>query len=124
MLLLLLLLLLLLCVRATGSDVVQRWALIGWLHSLCATNASMAEARLALFFDYLAYDRDQHKIMNIEPAILLMHHSVRTYTNMTGTLLEFICKLIDEYLPGSETKLLQSMFGYIRIFARGCYSFF
>ena len=87
---------------------VQRWALIGWLHSLCVTNASMAEARLALFFDYLAYDRDQHRIMNIEPAILLMHHSVRTYTNMSGTLLEFICKLIDEYLPGFESKLLQS----------------
>ncbi|KAI6653672.1 Integrator complex subunit 3 isoform X2 [Oopsacas minuta] len=90
-----------------GSDVVQRWALIGWLHNLCATNASMAEARLALFFDYLAYDPDQHKIMNIEPAILLMHHSVRPYTNIAGTLLEFICKIIDEYMPGLEDKLLQ-----------------
>ena len=90
-----------------GSDVVQRWALIGWLHSLCATNASMAEARLALFYDYLAYDPEQHKIMNIEPAILLMHHSVRTYTSIAATLMEFICKLIDEYFPQIEGKILQ-----------------
>ena len=86
---------------------VQRWALIGWLHSLCTTQTSMAEARLALFYDYLAYDPDQHKIMNVEPAILLMHHSVRTHTAMVASLLEFICKIVDEYLPGYESKLLQ-----------------
>ena len=93
-----------------GSDVVQRWALIGWLHNLCVTNASMAEARLALFYDYLAYDPEQHKIMNVEPAILLMHHSVRPYTSIAATLLEFICKLIDEYFPQMEGKILQGLF--------------
>ena len=49
-----------------ASDVIPRWALIGWLLSLCQSNPVVfTNAKLALFYDWLAYNPESDNIMNI-----------------------------------------------------------
>ncbi|XP_027192827.1 uncharacterized protein [Cicer arietinum] len=80
------------------SDVVPRWAVIGWLLTSCRRkNYVEANVKLALFYDWLFFDERVDNIMNIEPAILLMVHSVPKYVDMTNTLLEFLLLLVDNY---------------------------
>ena len=54
-----------------------RWAVIGWLLTTCTNQVAASNAKLALFYDWLFYDAEKDNIMNIEPAILVMHHSLR-----------------------------------------------
>ncbi|XP_061363780.1 uncharacterized protein LOC133307307 [Gastrolobium bilobum] len=79
------------------SDVLPRWAVIGWLLKSCRKNYVEAKAKLALFYDWLFFDEGVDNIMNIEPAILLMVHSIPKYSDMTRTLLEFLLHLVDHY---------------------------
>lgn len=79
------------------SDVVPRWAVIGWLLKLCRKNYIEANVKLALFYDWLFFYERVDNIMNIEPAILLMVHSIPKYIDMTHTLLEFLLLLLDNY---------------------------
>lgn len=83
-----------------GSDVIPRWALIGWLISLCQSNhLAFANAKLALFYDWLSYSSDSDNIMNIEPGILLMHHSLRAHPQVTASLLDFLCRMVLSFCP-------------------------
>lgn len=79
------------------SDVLPRWAVIGWLLSLCRKNHVGANAKLALFYDWLFFDERVDNLMNIEPAMLLMVYSIPRYIDMTHTLLEFLFLLMDNY---------------------------
>jgi integrator complex subunit 3 len=80
------------------SDVVPRWTVIGWLlTTFKRKNYIEANAKLALFYDWLFFDERMDNIMNIEPAILLMVHSIPKYVEMTNTLLEFLLRLLDNY---------------------------
>ncbi|KAK7311939.1 hypothetical protein RJT34_10423 [Clitoria ternatea] len=79
------------------SDVVPRWAFIGWLLKLCRKSYLVESVKLALFYDWLFFDERVDKIMNIEPAVLLMVHSIPNYADMTNSLLEFLLKLLDDY---------------------------
>ncbi|XP_058753619.1 uncharacterized protein LOC131626798 isoform X1 [Vicia villosa] len=80
------------------SDVVPRWAVIGWLLTTCRRkNYIEANVKLALFYDWLFFNERVDNIMNIEPAILLMVHSIHQYVDMTNTLLEFLLLLVDNY---------------------------
>lgn len=79
------------------SDVVPRWAVIGWLLSLCRKNYVGGNVKLALFYDWLFFDERVDNIMNIEPAILLMVISIPRYIDITHTLLEFLFLLVDNY---------------------------
>jgi integrator complex subunit 3 len=81
------------------SDIVPRWAIVGWLLKCCKSNHVEANAKLALFYDWLFFMSKVDNIMNIEPAILLMVHSIPKYVNMTHSLLEFLFLLIDHYDP-------------------------
>ena len=51
--------------------------MIGWLLTTCTNQVTASNAKLALFYDWLFYDAEKDNIMNIEPAILVMHHSLR-----------------------------------------------
>ncbi|XP_064401975.1 integrator complex subunit 3-like isoform X2 [Halichondria panicea] len=83
-----------------ASDVVPRWAVVGWLLSLAQSDHVLfGYSKLSLFFDWLAYQLDSDNIMNIEPAILLMHHSLRSHPQLTATLLDFICRQASHYHP-------------------------
>ncbi|GMY22816.1 integrator complex subunit 3 homolog [Fagus crenata] len=79
------------------SDVIPRWAVIGWLLTLCRKNYITANVKLALFYDWLFFDERVDNIMNIEPAMLLMVYSIPKYIDMTHTLLEFLFLLVDNY---------------------------
>ncbi|XP_072950117.1 uncharacterized protein [Typha angustifolia] len=58
------------------SDVISRWAVIGWLLKCCKRNYFEANAKLALLYDWLFFDEKVDNIMNIEPAMLLMVNSI------------------------------------------------
>lgn len=47
------------------SDIIPRWAVIGWLLTTCTSNIASANAKLALFYDWLFYDPERDNIMNI-----------------------------------------------------------
>lgn len=79
------------------SAIIPRWAVIGWLLKSCRKNYVEGNAKLALFYDWLFFDERLDSIMNIEPAILLMVHSIPKYIDMTHTLLEFLFLLMDNY---------------------------
>lgn len=81
------------------SDIIPRWAIIGWLLATCTTNISATNSKIALFYDWLVYDPKVDNIMNIEPAILLMFHSLRSHPNVTAGLLDFLCRLPSIFLP-------------------------
>lgn len=90
------------------SDIIPRWAIIGWL--LVPNNASTSgnattSSKLALFYDWLVYDPKIDNIMNIEPAILLMHYSIRSHPAMTASLLDYLCRIPVNFAP----KLSESM---------------
>lgn len=85
-----------------SSDITQRWTLIGWLLSSCTNNVNGANAKLALFYDWLFYQVDSDNIMNIEPGILVMHHSLRSHFQLTATLLDFLCRSALEYFQQGQ----------------------
>lgn len=79
------------------SDIIPRWAVIGWLLKSTMKNYVEANSKLALFYDWLFFNEKVDSIMNIEPAILLMVHSIPKYTDITNSLLEFLFMLLDNY---------------------------
>ncbi|XP_063229755.1 integrator complex subunit 3 isoform X2 [Bacillus rossius redtenbacheri] len=82
-----------------GSDITPRWAVIGWLLTTCTSVAASANAKLALFYDFLFFDAEKDNIMNIEPAILVMYNSMRSHPSVTATLLDFLCRIIPNFCP-------------------------
>ena len=78
------------------SNIIPRWAIIGWL--LTTSIHVITSCRLALFLDWLAYDHTDN-IMNIEPAILLMGHSIRGHPQVTASLLDFLCRAPTMFHP-------------------------
>ncbi|KAI3444065.1 hypothetical protein Pfo_000730 [Paulownia fortunei] len=79
------------------SDIIPRWAVLGWLLRSNMKNYVEANLKLALFYDWLFFDEKVDNIMNIEPAILLMVHSIPKYIDVTNSLLEFLFILLDNY---------------------------
>ncbi|XP_031388542.1 integrator complex subunit 3-like isoform X2 [Punica granatum] len=79
------------------SDIIPRWAVIGWLLKFCRKNYVEANAKLALFYNWLFFDERADKLMDIEPAVLLMVCSVPKYVEITNSLLEFLFLLVDNY---------------------------
>nr|XP_043611147.1 integrator complex subunit 3 [Erigeron canadensis] len=79
------------------SNVMPRWAVIGWLLKCCTKNYIEANVKLALFYDWLFFREEVDNIMNIEPAILLTINSIPRYVDMTNNLLEFLLLLVDHY---------------------------
>ncbi|KAK6936947.1 Integrator complex subunit 3, N-terminal, partial [Dillenia turbinata] len=91
------------------SDVIQRWAIIGWLLKSCRKNYVVANVKLALFYDWLFFDERVDNIMNIEPAMLLMVYSIPNYIDMTHMLLEFLFLLVDNFDVERKTMLVQGV---------------
>ncbi|CAI9114550.1 OLC1v1015297C1 [Oldenlandia corymbosa var. corymbosa] len=81
-----------------GSDIIPRWAVIGWLlKASYQRNYVEANVKLALFYDWLFFDEKFDKIMNIEPAMLLMVRSIPKYIDVTCKLLEFLLIMVENY---------------------------
>ncbi|CAG9790877.1 unnamed protein product [Diatraea saccharalis] len=96
------------------SDIIPRWAVIGWLLTTCTSNVAASNAKLALFYDWLFYDPEKDNIMNIEPAILVMHHSMRSHPAVTATLLDFLCRIIPNFYPPFADKVRQGIFNSLQ----------
>lgn len=79
------------------SDIIPRWAVIGWLLKCCRKNYVEAGVKLALFYDWLFFDEKVDNVMNIEPAFLLMVNSMSKYIDMTHMLLDFLLLVVDNY---------------------------
>ncbi|XP_077989052.1 integrator complex subunit 3-like [Glandiceps talaboti] len=92
------------------SDIIPRWAVIGWLLTTCTSNVAASSAKLALFYDWLFYQPNKDNIMNIEPAILVMHHSMRSHLAISATLLDFLCRIMSNFYPPLETQVRQGVF--------------
>jgi integrator complex subunit 3 len=75
------------------SDIIPRWAIIGWILTSCTSNVAACNCKLSLLYDWLFYDPERDNIMNIEPAILLMNHSMRSHPVISVTLLDFLCRV-------------------------------
>ncbi|VVC95246.1 unnamed protein product [Leptidea sinapis] len=96
------------------SDIIPRWAVIGWLLTTCTSNVAASNAKLALFYDWLFYYPEKDNIMNIEPAILVMHHSMRSHPAVTATLLDFLCRIIPNFYPPFADKVRQGIFNSLQ----------
>lgn len=81
------------------SDIMPRWAIIGWLIGSCTSPASSTNCKLALFFDWMPFDAKNDNIMNLEPAILVMFYSLRSHANVTSSLLDFLCRTPNIFGP-------------------------
>uniref|UniRef100_A0A6Q2WS60 Integrator complex subunit 3 n=1 Tax=Esox lucius TaxID=8010 RepID=A0A6Q2WS60_ESOLU len=93
-----------------SSDILPRWAIIGWLLTTCTSNVAASNAKLALFYDWLFFSPEKDSIMNIEPAILVMHHSMKPHPAITATLLDFMCRIIPHFFPPLEGQVRQGVF--------------
>ncbi|CAH2327412.1 integrator complex subunit 3 [Pelobates cultripes] len=93
-----------------SSDILPRWAIIGWLLTTCTSNVAASNAKLALFYDWLFFSPEKDSIMNIEPAILVMHHSMKPHPAITATLLDFMCRIISNFYPTLEGNVRQGVF--------------
>eukprot|EP00117_Sycon_ciliatum_P039513 scpid21377/ scgid29194/ Integrator complex subunit 3; SOSS complex subunit A; Sensor of single-strand DNA complex subunit A len=94
-----------------ASNVIPRWAVIGWLLMSCQSNVAASNAKLALFFDWFFYNPScpEENIMNIEPGVLVMNQSLLKHPNMTATLLDFLCRMCEEFFPPMKAVLTSSV---------------
>ena len=88
--------------------------MIGWLLTTCTNQVAASNAKLALFYDWLFYDQERDNIMNIEPAILVMHHSMRPHPAITATLLDFLCRIIHNFCPAEAEKVRNGIYSSLR----------
>jgi integrator complex subunit 3 len=52
--------------------------------------------------------------MNIEPAILVMHHSIKPHPAITATLLDFLCRIITNFYPKEQDKVRNGIYSSLR----------
>ncbi|GFO40922.1 integrator complex subunit 3 [Plakobranchus ocellatus] len=97
-----------------GSDIIPRWAVIGWLLTTCTSNVAASDAKLALFYDWLFFDPERDSIMNIEPAVLVMFHSMKPHPAITATLLDFMCRIMNNFSPQYSAQIRTSIFTALR----------
>ncbi|XP_054723602.1 integrator complex subunit 3-like, partial [Uloborus diversus] len=92
------------------SEIIPRWAVIGWLLTTCTSNVAASSAKLSLFHDWLFYDPEKDSIMNIEPAILVIYHSVRWHPVITATLLDFLCRIMPNFCLTFKAQVKQGIY--------------
>ncbi|CAI9735301.1 Hypothetical predicted protein [Octopus vulgaris] len=96
------------------SEIIPRWAVIGWLLTTCTSNVAASNVKLSLFYDWLLFDPDKDSIMNIEPAILVMYHSMRPHPVITATLLDFMCRVMPNFCPSLSVQVRQGIYTSLR----------
>lgn len=97
------------------SDIIPRWAIIGWLISSCTNPIASANAKLSLFYDWLFFDPLKDNIMNIEPGILVMYHSIRNHPFVSSTLLDFLCRITKNFYVKHEDKIRLGVYNSLKL---------
>ncbi|XP_060581601.1 integrator complex subunit 3-like, partial [Ruditapes philippinarum] len=96
------------------SDIIPRWAVIGWLLQTCTSNVAASNAKLSLFYDWIFFDPEKDSIMNIEPAILVMFYSMRSHPAITATLLDFLCRIMNNFCPMYAEQIKSGIYKSLR----------
>lgn len=97
-----------------SSDLIPRWAIIGWLLTSSTNVTATANSKLAIFYDWLFFDPLKDNIMNIEPGILVMYHSIRNHPLVSSTLLDFLCRIIKNFYPKHEENIRAGVYNSLR----------
>lgn len=97
-----------------SSDIIPRWAIIGWLLTSCTNPVALTNAKLAVFYDWLCYDAARDNIMNIEPGILVMYHSIKNVPMVSSTCLDFLCRIMKNFFPKGEEKIRAGVYNSLR----------
>lgn len=97
-----------------SSDIIPRWAIIGWLLTSCTNPVALTNAKLAVFYDWLCYDATRDNIMNIEPGILVMYHSIKNVPMVSSTCLDFLCRIMKNFYPKGEDKIRAGVYNSLR----------
>lgn len=97
------------------SDIVPRWAVVGWLLKCCKSHHAEANAKLALFYDWFFFMSKTDNIMNIEPALLLMVYSIPKYMDITHSLLEFLFLCMEHYDPSRKDLIFRGVLASVDI---------
>ncbi|PRQ49916.1 putative integrator complex subunit 3 [Rosa chinensis] len=100
------------------SDIIPRWAVVGWLLKYCTKNYVQANVKLALLYDWLFFDERVDTIMNIEPAMLLIVYSIPRYIDVTHTLLEFLFLLVDSYDVEHKDIIIRGVSSSLRVLVK------
>lgn len=96
------------------SDIIPRWAVIGWLLQTCTSNVAASNAKLSLFYDWFFFDPEKDSIMNIEPAILVMFYSMRSHPAITATLMDFLCRIMNNFCPMYAEQIKSGIYRSLR----------
>lgn len=97
------------------SDITPRWAIIGWLLTTCTNPVALTNAKLAIFYDWLCFDPLRDNIMNIEPGILVMYHSIKHVPLVSSTLLDFLCRIMKNFYPKGEERIRNGVYNSLRV---------
>ncbi|CAO1333223.1 unnamed protein product [Diamesa tonsa] len=97
------------------SDIIPRWAIIGWLLTSCTNPVALANAKLAVFYDWLFFDPQKDNIMNVEPGILVMYHSIKNVPVVSTTLLDFLCRIMKNFYPRGEDRIRAGVYNSLKI---------
>jgi integrator complex subunit 3 len=97
------------------SDITPRWAIIGWLLTSCTNPVALTNAKLAIFYDWLCFDPARDNIMNVEPGILVMYHSIKNVPSVSSTLLDFLCRIMKNFYPKGEERIRGGVHNSLRV---------
>lgn len=84
-----------------ASDIVQRYHFIGWLFGHVRSNVVAASLKLALLLDWFSFDEARDGIMCIEPAALLVYHSLAKQPFLAGALVGFLCQMVNRFVDNA-----------------------
>lgn len=97
------------------SDITPRWAIIGWLLTSCTNPVALTNAKLAIFYDWLCFDPARDNIMNVEPGILVMYHSIKNVPLVSSTLLDFLCRIMKNFYPKGEERIRSGVYNSLKV---------
>lgn len=97
------------------SDITPRWAIIGWLLTSCTNPVALCNAKLSIFYDWLCFDPGKDNIMNIEPGILVMYHSLKNVPTVTSSLLDFLIRIMKNFYPREKEKIRSGVYNSLKI---------
>ncbi|KTG47659.1 hypothetical protein cypCar_00002059 [Cyprinus carpio] len=89
-----------------SSDILPRWAIIGWLLTTCTSNVAASNAKLALFYDWLFFNPEKDSIMNIGSSVCCECESFKSWDKLYFIPLQ----IIPNFFPPLEGQVRQGVF--------------
>ncbi|TGZ61192.1 hypothetical protein CRM22_008120 [Opisthorchis felineus] len=89
-----------------ASTLIPRWNVISWILSQSTCAVVTANAKLALFYDWLFF-KPNGCIMNLEPALLaMMNHLTPRTQPIALSLVDFLVKIVGTYHPPMTDRIV------------------